>query len=116
MPSCVSSQSFQLFDPGPSEWRCFLMLHGFFDDSGKGSNSDNRVVCLAGYVAGDNAIWTGLHGMWRHFLFQHNLEWLHMKDFMAEQSSEYAHLEKFDWDAKRKMLEDFSSAIKMSHL
>jgi hypothetical protein len=43
------------------------------------------------------------------------MEWLHMKDFMNANSTEYAYLN-WDWNKKKSVLEDFSAAIKMSQL
>jgi hypothetical protein len=91
------------------------MLHGFFDDSGKESESANRIVCIGGYVSGSAQVWNGLAELWKNFLLKHDLEWLHMKDFMCEDSSEYAYLG-WDWPKKRAVLEDFSSAIKISQI
>ena len=38
---------------GPMKWTC--MIHCFFDDSGKESDSTNRIVCIAGYLAAGDA-------------------------------------------------------------
>jgi len=91
------------------------MLHGFFDDSGKESDAANRIVCIAGYISGSAQLWNGLAELWKHCLLTHGLEWLHMKDFLNPESSEYADLG-WDWDKKRSVLEDFCQAIKMSKI
>lgn len=91
------------------------MINGFFDDSGKESDSKNGIVCAAGYIAAGMSIWNGFHEVWKNRLMTHNMEWLHMKDFMCDDSKEYRHL-KLDWGKKKPILEGFSAAIKMSQL
>lgn len=90
------------------------MLHGFFDDSGKEGDPSNRIICAAGYIAPPSVL-NSFQEIWKLFLVKHNLEWLHMKDFMNDKSSEYAYLG-WDWPKKKSVLEDFSGAIKMNHL
>jgi hypothetical protein len=91
------------------------MINGFFDDGGKESSLTNRVICVAGYVAAGMAIWNGFHEIWKNRLMMHNMEWLHMKDFMCEDSKEYRYLN-LKWEQKKPILEGFSAAIKMSQL
>jgi hypothetical protein len=94
---------------GPMELR--FVIHGFFDDSGQESDTGNRIVCMAGYLAIDQ-VWEAFSAAWGHALLQYGISWLHMKDFMSDQG-EYA---KWDWPAKLKMLETFTNIIKLSHL
>src|SRR4051812_5754903 len=102
---CVQNQ--YAFDPhSTTDWRLFVMLHGFFDDSGKEGDPSNRIVCAAGYIAPPSVL-NSFQEIWKLFLVKHNLEWLHMKDFMNEKSSEYAYLG-WDWAKKKSVLEDFS--------
>ena len=90
------------------------MIQGFFDDSGKESDSNNKIICVAGYIAAPG-MWNAFSELWRSMLLLHGLHWLHMKDFMNDESSEYSHLAR-SWDKKQAILQDFSSAIKMNHL
>jgi len=58
-----------------------LMIHLFLDDSGKGSQPQNPWVCMAGYLAGPEAL-TELIGKWRQLLLRHGIGELHMKQLI----------------------------------
>src|SRR5215469_10265714 len=79
----------------PLRWT--LVISCFFDDSGKESDLDNRIVCAAGYMGLDN-FWDMFNQAWAHHLMRHGISWLHMKDFMLSRD-EYA-LKGWDWPAK----------------
>jgi hypothetical protein len=101
------------FDPfGARRWTA--VIHCFFDDSGKESDQGNPYVCIAGYMAIHDAWWTHLANGWGNQLFRHGISWLHMKDFMQNQS-EYAALN-WDWPKKKSILEEFIAIIKASQL
>jgi hypothetical protein len=91
------------------------MLLGFFDDSGKESDPSNRIVCAAGYLASGSNIWGAFHEIWKNSLLRHGIDCLHMKEVMCEQSKKEPFVN-WDWPKKKEVLEEFSSAIKMSHL
>ncbi len=90
------------------------MIHCFFDDSGKESDSANRIVCIAGYLAAGDAYWSLLTQGWGNQLVRHGISWVHMKDLMQNQD-EYSALN-WDWPTKRSVLEDFIKVIKASQL
>jgi len=94
------------------EWK--LMIHCFFDDSGKESDQGNKFVCIAGYMAVGDSVWSILANGWWHQLVRHGLVWLHMKDFMQSQG-EYVSLG-WDWPKKKAVLEDFIQVIKSAQL
>jgi hypothetical protein len=91
------------------------MLLSFFDDSGKESDPSNQIVCAAGYLAAGSSIWSGFHELWNNFLLSHGIDELHMKEMMCSQSKVQPFAD-WDWAKKKSVLEDFSSAIKISHL
>jgi hypothetical protein len=91
------------------------MLLGFFDDSGKESDLSNRIVCAAGYIASASSIWGGFHELWSNILLLHGLDELHMKEMMCSQSKEQPFCE-WQWEKKKAVLEDFTAAIKISHI
>ena len=100
-------------DPfGPIRWN--LVIMSFFDDSGKESDPDNRIVCIAGYLAAGDARWTMFSQDWSHQLLAHGFSWLHMTDFMADKD-EYARL-KGDWPKKKAILDQFIEVIRASQL
>lgn len=106
----------QYFEMNNSTWEMYCMLHhAFFDDSGKLSDADNRIVVIAGYMAASPNIWGAFNEQWKHILGYYNLHWLHLKDLMNKESSEYAYLE-WDWNKKRSVLEDFNNTIKANRL
>ena len=90
------------------------MIRCFFDDSGKESERGNRIVSIAGYLAGGETYWDLFGTGWSHQLFRHGISWLHMKDFMQDRD-EYAAF-KWDWPKKRSVLEDFIKVIKVSQI
>ena len=95
--------------------RLHLVIRGFFDDSGKESDLDNRIVCISGYLAVDQ-MWNMFNEGWRHRLLRYGVSWLHMKDFMHDQG-EYSQLGlKDDWPKKRAIIEDFIYVIRASNL
>jgi len=94
--------------------RWIFVIRSFFDDSGKESDPDNRVVCIAGYIAAGEAPWNFFSERWLHQLLANNFSWLHMSDFMSDKG-EYAGLN-WDWDKKRSVLEKFIAPIKESQL
>jgi len=97
---------------GPKGWT--LVIRAFFDDSGKESDLDNRIVCVAGYLAPDGLYWETFGQTWRHQLFKHGISWLHMKDFMQDQD-EYKKLG-WDWPKKKEVLDNFVAVIRGSQL
>ena len=100
-------------DPfGPKRWN--LVIRCFFDDSGKEGDPDNRIVCIAGYLAAGETRWNVFGEEWGHQLLAHGLTWLHMTDLMADQG-EYAFL-KDNWPKKKALLDQFIGAIKISGL
>lgn len=110
------SQAFGFYDPyQPLRWEFVAMINGFFDDSGKESDNANKIVCASGYIAAGATIWGAFHEMWKNQLMMHNMGWLHMSDFMCDDSKEYKHL-KLDWDKKKPILEGLSKAIKIGQL
>lgn len=90
------------------------MIRAFFDDSGKESDLDNRIVCIAGYIAGEGMHWDAFSQGWRHQLLRHGISWLHMKDFMLDRG-EYKTL-RWDWPKKKEVLDDFIAVIKVSQI
>jgi hypothetical protein len=96
---------------GPKGWK--LVIHAYFDDSGKESDPDNRIVCIAGYLAAEHH-WNFFLEEWGHQLIRHGLKWLHTTDFMAD-AGEYETL-KWDWPRKRAVLESFIKTIKDAQL
>jgi len=90
------------------------VIRCFFDDSGKESERGNRIVSIAGYLAGGETYWDLFGTGWSHQLFRHGISWLHMKDFMQDRD-EYAAF-KWDWPKKRSVLEDFIKVIKVSQI
>jgi hypothetical protein len=83
------------------------MLRAFFDDSGKESDSGNRFVCIAGYIAIEGC-WNMFTEGWNHQLLKHGMSSLHTKDFMVDKT--------IDWPTKRKILDGFINVIKASQL
>jgi len=68
------------------------MLHAFFDDSGKFTDSD--FVCLAGYIATDEN-WQGFSDEWGPLLLRHKIPYVHMKEMIALRGP----YESLGWDA-----------------
>jgi hypothetical protein len=91
------------------------MLHSFFDDSGKESDPSNGIVCAAGYIAASPSIWNAFHELWSNFLLTHGLDELHMREMMSSESREEP-FATWNWEKKKVVLEDFSTAIKMSRI
>jgi len=89
------------------------MISCYFDDSGKESDLDNRIVCAAGYMALDD-FWNMFDQAWAGHLLKHKISWLHMKDFMLSHD-EYA-AKGWSWGEKHKVLQEFINVIKATHL
>jgi hypothetical protein len=113
-PVWLSQDSGLASDSNPFGYRRHkLVIHSFFDDSGKESDLDNRIVCIAGYLAVDH-IWNVFSEAWKHLLIHTGISWLHLKDFMQDRD-EYASLNlKNDWARKNAILRDFMMIIKAS--
>lgn len=94
--------------------RWTLVIHCFFDDSGKESDPSNRIVVIAGYMAAGDSAWSFLTQLWGNLLLKHGVSWIHMKDLMPNQG-EYKALN-WDWTKKRAVLDEFIKAIKVSQL
>ncbi len=61
-----------------------LVLHAYFDESGKFRDPKSRYICLAGYVA-DDARWTTFCDEWAGLLHKHHIPYVHMKNMIALQ-------------------------------
>jgi hypothetical protein len=83
------------------------MIRCFFDDSGKESDLNNPIVCIAGYLAVDQ-FWNMFTEGWNHQLLKNSMRWLHMADFMVDKN--------LDWPTKRRVLDGFINVIKAAQL
>jgi hypothetical protein len=63
------------------------MFIGFFDDSGKESDPNNRFVALAGYV-GRPEWWADVSTHWQELLIFHHLDSFHLKVLMSKHFAE----------------------------
>lgn len=75
------------------------MIHLFLDDSGKESQATNPWVCMAGYLAGYDAM-VGLIEKWQQLLMKHGIREIHMRQIIAiPLTGMYAHL---NWDQTKR--------------
>jgi len=90
-----------------------IVIAGFFDDSGKESETTNPYVCIAGYAASGRT-WNYFNELWAEALFRNDISWIHMKDLMPMQG-EYKQLK---WDIKKRneVLSEFTNIIKATAL
>jgi hypothetical protein len=84
-----------------------LVVHGFFDDSGKESHNQERFVSLAGYLSYPAAL-SAFIEEWQQLVLHHGLPGLHLRAIMRPDF-----LEKQGWDqAKRNaVLMEFAALI-----
>lgn len=87
--------------------RMSLVLHAYFDESGKYQDSD--FICLAGYISDDDR-WSVFCTEWAGLLAKHHIPYVHMKNFMVLQG-EYKEL---GWTADHRdmVLREFFDVIR----
>src|SRR5258708_5857477 len=56
------------------------MLKFYMDESGLGKNKDEKVCCVAGFIA-QNSAWRGFHKNWKRLLEQFGLGEFKAKEF-----------------------------------
>ena len=81
-----------------------LMIEGYFDDSGK--QSDSNFVCAAGFLA-DTSYWTQFVIQWQHMLRRWSISEVHMKDLMTSNRD----FSGWNDDKKRKAIAEFVDVI-----
>jgi hypothetical protein len=96
---------------GPQSYppRLNLMIEGFFDDSGK--QSDSNFVCAAGFLA-DTTYWTKFVIEWQHLLLRWGIAEIHMKDLMASKKA----FTGWDDQKKYKAISEFVDVINSNKL
>jgi hypothetical protein len=76
----------QLVHPEASEDTIFVMLKFYMDESGLGKNTDEKVCCVAGFVA-KNADWKKFSKHWADLLGDYNLDEFHSKEFWTRNNT-----------------------------
>ena len=87
------------------------MIVGFFDDSGKESDTGNRFVVLAGFSALDYSPFQKLHLQWAELLYRHELPGIHMKNILN-----IAKKRGWDMPTLNAVLGEFIQVIRQSNL
>jgi Protein of unknown function (DUF3800) len=88
------------------------MFTGFFDDSGKQSQVNNRFVTIAGYV-GRPEWWSDLASHWQELLIYHDLPDFHLNVLMSE---DFAKKRGWDWPERNAVIRDFITLVSKHRL
>jgi Protein of unknown function (DUF3800) len=92
--------------------RIAAMQIGFFDDSGKESAKDSKIVCLAGFMA-HRVVWGPFLNWWANLLSHHGLPSIHMKVLMSEN---FLKKTGWDWQKREAVINDFLACIRDARL